>query len=140
MSNLRNSEPKSSEEKHHSLLEDAEAEQIISCSTKQLNSLKTARGLREDLFRWMHLRTDAPRCSNTAAPTLKLDLGGVDWLSSVGLNELISINRKARKLGVKLILTEVGETVREVFALTRLERMFHVVWSDPSDEDLVECR
>ena len=140
MSNLRNSEPKSSEKKHHSRLEDAEAEQIISCSTKQLNSLKSARGLREDLVRWMKLRTDTPRCSRTAAPTLKLDLGGVDCISSVGLNELISINRKARKLGVKLILTEVGETVREVFVLTRLERMFHVVWSDPNDENLVECR
>ncbi|WP_160168266.1 STAS domain-containing protein [Novipirellula maiorica] len=104
----------------------------MTCSTQQLNSLKNARKLSQELVRWMRRQTESQEQSSQSVQTLKLDLGGVDRLSSVGVNELIEINRKARKMGVKLILTEVGEAVQEVFAVTRLERMFHVVNTSPS--------
>ncbi|EMI21104.1 sulfate transporter/antisigma-factor antagonist STAS domain protein [Rhodopirellula maiorica SM1] len=108
------------------------SEQTVTCSTQQLNSLKNARKLSQELVRWMRRQTESQEQSSQSVQTLKLDLGGVDRLSSVGVNELIEINRKARKMGVKLILTEVGEAVQEVFAVTRLERMFHVVNTSPS--------
>tara|TARA_R110002049_G_scaffold285698_4_gene467071 strand:- start:231751 stop:232161 length:411 start_codon:yes stop_codon:yes gene_type:complete len=57
---------------------------------------------------------------------LTLDFRQVGWLSSDGLNELISINRQARTRGLRLVLSNVQEPVREVFALTRLERMFEL--------------
>ncbi|GAA4459936.1 STAS domain-containing protein [Novipirellula rosea] len=118
---------------HRDLFKNKGPEQTVSCSTQQLNSLKTARKLSQDLVRWMRWQTESDQPESDSVQTLKLDLGGVDRLSSVGVNELIEINRKARKLGVKLILTEVGEAVQEVFAVTRLERMFHVVESDSGE-------
>ncbi len=58
--------------------------------------------------------------------TLKLDFREIGWLGSVGLNELIGINRKARSRGIRLVLTNVQSGVRDVFELTRLERMFEL--------------
>lgn len=55
---------------------------------------------------------------------LSIDMSGINVLASVGLNELINLNRKARGQGVGLILSNVQESVREIFALTRLERSF----------------
>ncbi|TWU25002.1 putative anti-sigma factor antagonist BtrV [Novipirellula galeiformis] len=108
-------------------------EQTVCCSTSQLNSLKTARQLSDDLVGWINAAPKPEPAASKPRPTLNLDLGDVDWLSSVGINELIQVNRKARKVGVKFVLTEVGDSVREVFELTRLERMFHVVSSAPAD-------
>ena len=55
---------------------------------------------------------------------LNLDLRQVDRITSAGLNELIGINSLARSRGIRLVLLDVQESVREIFALTRLERMF----------------
>lgn len=55
---------------------------------------------------------------------LNLDLKRVERISSDGLNELIGINSLARSRGVRLVLLDVQEAVRGIFALTRLERMF----------------
>ena len=55
---------------------------------------------------------------------LSLDFGEVDRITSVGLNELIGISSLTRSWGIQLVLLEVCDTVREVFELTRLERMF----------------
>jgi len=61
---------------------------------------------------------------STARIQLNLDLGQVERISSAGLNELIGINSAARSRGIRLVLLDVQESVREVFVLTRLERMF----------------
>ena len=58
--------------------------------------------------------------------TLNLDFQEIAWISSAGLNQLIGINRQARSRGIRLVLTNVQQSVREVFAMTRLERMFEV--------------
>jgi anti-anti-sigma factor len=62
--------------------------------------------------------------SERADCQLSLDLRGVRRITSNGLNELIGINRLARNRGVRLVLLDVQESVRDVFAITRLERMF----------------
>ncbi|WP_197231106.1 STAS domain-containing protein [Novipirellula artificiosorum] len=72
-------------------------------------------------------RSGEPKQVGKPALTLNLDLAEVSWVSSVGLNELIEINLHAKKSGVRLVLTNVQSVVREVFMLTRLERMFEVI-------------
>ncbi len=53
-----------------------------------------------------------------------LDFQWIEKITSIGLNELIKINTEARRRGVRIILGNVSKTVREIFALTRLERLF----------------
>lgn len=55
---------------------------------------------------------------------LRVDLSSIDRIDSEGLNELIRTQSRLRARGVQLRLTGVGSTVREVFRLTRLERVF----------------
>ncbi len=62
---------------------------------------------------------------------LNLDLKRVEKITSAGLNELIGINSLARSRGIRLVLLDVQESVREIFALTRLERMFEFHCSAP---------
>ena len=62
--------------------------------------------------------------SSRSSIQLNLDLKRVERITSAGLNELIGINTLARSHGIRLVLLDVQESVREIFALTRLERMF----------------
>ena len=55
---------------------------------------------------------------------LTIDMSKIAFLSSVGLNELIALNRQARVRGVQLVLADVQDSVKNILALTRLERLF----------------
>ncbi|QDT61818.1 hypothetical protein SV7mr_43590 [Stieleria bergensis] len=61
---------------------------------------------------------------------LEIDLHLVSRINSMGLNSLISVQTLARHAGVRLELSGVCTEVREVFRITRLERMFEIVPSD----------
>nr|WP_271895687.1 STAS domain-containing protein [Rubripirellula sp.] len=59
-----------------------------------------------------------------SVPALLVDMTDIERITSEGLNELIALNSEARGLGVSVRLLEVCTSVRDVFKLTRLERMF----------------
>jgi len=95
----------------------------ISLSADHLNDAETASQLTDHLAQWIESRPSADESDLVA-----VDLAEVAWVSSVGLNELIEMNRSARNQGVELVLTNVQSAVREVLMLTRLERMFNIDW------------
>ena len=68
------------------------------------------------------MKTDHPE--DHEDPCVQLDFTNVDRITSAGLNELIGINSHARNHGIRLELVDVQQAVRDVFELTRLERMF----------------
>lgn len=100
---------------------DAGNERVISFSRRHINTDSTAREIAGSLGEMLDEGEEGE------FETLNLDLEKVDWLSSVALNHLIGINRSARDRGIRLVLTNVQQSVREVFALTRLERMFELM-------------
>lgn len=55
---------------------------------------------------------------------LLVDMSEIERITSEGLNELIALNSEARSRGVFIQLLDVCPSVRDVFKLTRLERMF----------------
>lgn len=55
---------------------------------------------------------------------ITLDFQWIEKITSIGLNELIKIHSEARRRGVQIILGNVPKTVRDILALTRLERLF----------------
>lgn len=55
---------------------------------------------------------------------IELDLGEMRVMTSATLNELITLNTRAKSRGVRLVLTNMADNLRDVFAITRLERMF----------------
>ena len=57
---------------------------------------------------------------------IALDLGEMKMLTSQTLNELITLNTRAKSCGVRLVLTNLADDLRDIFAITRLERMFEL--------------
>src|SRR4051794_5333346 len=57
---------------------------------------------------------------------LHLDLGEVEFLSSVGLSKLLTLNKKVQAAGGELRLHNVGPVVYEVFEVTQLTRLLDI--------------
>src|SRR5947209_13496959 len=57
---------------------------------------------------------------------LHLDLDAVQYLSSVGLSKLLTLNKKVQAAGGELRLYNVGPVVYEVFAVTQLTRLLDI--------------
>ena len=89
--------------------------QTVTLSQEHLNNMGAARQVAGHLDQLAESAADSQ---------LNIDLKEVERITSAGLNELIGINSQARSCGVRLVLLDVQEAVRDVFALTRLERMF----------------
>ncbi len=93
---------------------------MVSFSSEHINRMETARQIGWQLSEL--IGKDFAKLQDDAC--LKLDFKQIHWISSAGLNELIGINSQARSHGVRVVLVNVPPSVRDIFAITRLERMF----------------
>lgn len=59
-------------------------------------------------------------------PKLLLDFTGVEHLSSAALGALITINNRIRKKGGQLRLANIDPQIYEVFAITKLNKLFQI--------------
>src|ERR1700756_3944579 len=55
---------------------------------------------------------------------LLLNFGNVEYLSSAALGKLITLNKKVQSAGGRLILCNIDPQIREVFEITRLDKLF----------------
>ena len=55
---------------------------------------------------------------------LVINLEQIGLITSVGLNELIHLKQRAGRCGVSVKLRSVAQDVRQIFQITRLERIF----------------
>ncbi len=115
------------------------AERTISFSPDHLNDSSTAEQIAGHLNDLV-AADDGSAAGGDPPQTLNLDFNEIDSLSSAALNQLIGINRQARRCDIRLVLTNVQESVRDLFELTRLERSFELTspeemaLTDPVDE------
>tara|TARA_R110002111_G_scaffold100750_3_gene156046 strand:- start:278 stop:649 length:372 start_codon:yes stop_codon:yes gene_type:complete len=95
-------------------------EAVVSFPAGKLNQFESARGIAGDFCELI----ENGLFSSHPIVDIKVDLRGIDRISSAGLNGLIQMNSKSRSHGVRMVLLNVPTTVLEVFKLTRIERMF----------------
>ena len=57
---------------------------------------------------------------------LLLNFGKVEYLSSAALAKLITLNKKLQQVNGRLILCGIAPEIREVFEITRLNRLFTI--------------
>jgi len=57
---------------------------------------------------------------------LVLNFSKVDFLSSAALGKLITFEKKAKKAGSELILTNISPEIFQVFAITNLDKLFKI--------------
>jgi anti-sigma B factor antagonist len=55
---------------------------------------------------------------------LLLNFGNVEYMSSAALGKLITLNKKVQAVGGKLVLCNIDPQIREVFEITRLDKLF----------------
>ncbi|QDV83205.1 STAS domain-containing protein [Planctomycetes bacterium TBK1r] len=91
---------------------------VVSPSLKVINRRKSARKISSKV----NDALDQPR--EHMVTDVIVDLGQVTWISSAGLNELIRLRAQSRASGIHLRLRSLNEAVRDVFRITRLERIF----------------
>lgn len=58
---------------------------------------------------------------------LLLNFEGVEFLSSAALNKLIALNTRVKRASGTVRICNLHPQIREVFAITRLDRMFEIV-------------
>lgn len=59
--------------------------------------------------------------------TFVIEMGNLDYIDSSGLGVLVAINKRALKMGGRMILVGLKGVVKELFELTRLDRVFEIV-------------
>ena len=55
---------------------------------------------------------------------LLLNFGNVEYMSSAALGKLITLNKKVQSSGGKLVLCNIDPQIREVFEITKLDKLF----------------
>jgi anti-sigma B factor antagonist len=63
---------------------------------------------------------------------LLLNFGNVEYMSSAALGKLITLNKKVQSAGGRLVLCNIDPQIREVFEITKLDRLF-VIKSDEQE-------
>jgi anti-sigma B factor antagonist len=56
-----------------------------------------------------------------------LNFGNVEYLSSAALAKLITLTKKLQQAGGRLILCNIDPQIYEVFEITKLNKLFHIV-------------
>ena len=69
--------------------------------------------------------------------TLVLDLSGLEYISSVGLRAFMVAERRLRDAQSRLILAALSGVVKEIFAISRFDRVLTVTSS--VDDALAQC-
>ena len=57
---------------------------------------------------------------------LVLNFSNVEYLSSAALGKLITLNKKVNGAGGKLVLCAIDPQIKEVFEITKLDRLFNI--------------
>jgi anti-sigma B factor antagonist len=70
----------------------------------------------------------APHLDRCEGETCKLvlDLSGVDYMSSVGLRVLMMAAKQCRAQGGTIVVSGLGETLSEIFQISRFDRVLTV--------------
>jgi anti-anti-sigma factor len=71
-----------------------------------------------------HDLLDICKKASASAKKMIIDFRGVQFISSAMCSTLLQVNKFARENSVDLCLANVGPSLRQIFKLTRLTRMF----------------
>lgn len=102
----------------------AGAAKTVSFSDEHLNDIMKAREIAWQLTEILDAGEVVNSDNEALQPQLNIDFKEISRLNSAGLNGLIGMNTSARNHGVRLVLVDVQDSIRDVFVVTRLERMF----------------
>ena len=90
---------------------------VVHFLDKRILDEPTIQAIAEQLFSLVD--TDGKR-------KLLLNFGNVEYMSSAALGKLITLNKKVQAAGGRLILCNIDPQIREVFEITKLDKLFDI--------------
>lgn len=72
------------------------------------------------------LGTELDRTIDDGNTNLVLDLGGVEYMSSAGLREMVRVLKRVKRTGGDLRIANPSDRVREVLELAGLDTIFEI--------------
>jgi len=69
---------------------------------------------------------DSVASASRQACLLVVDFRNVPYMSSVGLRVLTRANKEAARFSVSIVVANLGETLREIFEISRFDKLFPV--------------
>lgn len=69
---------------------------------------------------------EAVKSAGGAGDRLVIDLSGVDYMSSAGLRAMARAAKEARALSLEMSVAGLRDTMAEIFAISRFDRLFKV--------------
>ena len=63
---------------------------------------------------------------NASRPKIILNFARVEFLSSAALGKLITFEKKVKRAGAELMLTDISPEIFPVFAITNLDKLFKI--------------
>ena len=73
-----------------------------------------------------HMSEAIERAAAEKLSELMLDLSGLDYMSSRGLRVLTLAKRQAEGEGLTITLAKPNDVMREILAISRYDKLFHV--------------
>jgi anti-sigma B factor antagonist len=108
-------------------------QKVVSCQPHPEVVWVTVHASRLDESSTEMLRSEmAEAAARSPALPVMLELSAVEFVPSLALGALVSMNRDFKQQGRRFVLVGVSAVVRPVFALTRLDKLFEM---QPSVED-----
>lgn len=80
-----------------------------------------------DLYTAPRLQSELTAALSSSPVRLIIDMSGVDFCDSTGINVLLAAHRHARERGGELLLAGPGSATRRVLQVTGLESVFTVL-------------
>ena len=72
------------------------------------------------------IKTNLSRYIEDGIVSLHLDFSAVDYIDSSGLGMLVTLQKRAVQRGGGLVITGLSGLVKELFTLTRVDRIFDI--------------
>lgn len=96
---------------------------VVNFLDKRILDEQNIQMIGEDLFRLV---------DELSRKKILLNFSNVEFLSSAALGKLITLNRKLQGVRGKLVLCGISREIREVFEITRLDRLFTIMPDEQS--------
>ena len=90
---------------------------VVNFLDKKILDEQNIQAIGEDLFRLV---------DELGRKKILLNFGNVEFLSSAALGKLITLNRKLQGVRGRLVLCGITKEIREVFEITRLDKLFTI--------------
>lgn len=102
--------------------------------SKDKHSVIRLKGSLLDKTQAVGLLTEVDKLVTSGSTRFVVNMSGMDYINSSGINMLVNILTKSRTKGGDIIVTNVSDKVKQLFLITKLNTLFTITDSQEEAE------